>query len=184
MYAISKDGEDERQDIVRVQKVILEKVQKKDGSSTKFLATHQDAVNLVAVDISQIILGTFDVDDCFGGDPSVPTVNRREVFGLFQETEPAYPEFIQSLTQSFNHIKRTLHGVLFLFRLPKTELFNFSVERFLAWNPSLIKEDTAREICKEIETALPLLRKRGISSLLEKALPFRGSSDDHVSSRV
>jgi hypothetical protein len=163
MYAISKDGDDERDDIVRVQKVVLEKVQKKDGSPTKFLTAHQDAINLVAVDITQIILGAFDVDDCklvALGDPSVPDINRRGVFGLFQETHPAYPALIQSLAQSFNHIKKTLHGVLFLFRLPKTELFNFSVERFLAWNPSLITEETAREICTEIETALPLLRKR------------------------
>ena len=159
-YAISKDGDDERQDIVRVQKVVLEKVQKKDGSPTKFLTSHQDAVNLVAVDISQVILGTFDIDDCklvTLGDPSVPAVNRRQVFGLFQETEAAYPEFIQCLAQSFNHIKNTLHGVLFLFRLPKTELFHFSVERFLSWNRALIDEDTAREICREIEAALPLL---------------------------
>ncbi len=162
VYAISKDGDDERQDVVRVQQVILEKVQKKDGSPTKFLTSHQDAVNLVAVEISQIILGTFDVDDCklvTLGDPSVSPVNRRQVFGLFQETEPGYPDFVQSLAQSFNHLKKTLHGVLFLFRLPKTELFNFSVQRFLAWNPSLTKEETAREICREIETALPLLKK-------------------------
>jgi hypothetical protein len=81
------------------------------------------------------------------------------VFGLFQETEAAYPDFIQTLAQSFNHIKKTLHGVLFLFKLPKTELFNFSIERFPAWNPSLIEEDTAREVCREIEIALLLLRK-------------------------
>ncbi len=163
VYTVSKDGDDERQDIVRVQKVILEKVQKKDGSPTKFLTAHQDAVNLVAIDISQIILGAFDLDDCklvTLGDPAVPDINRRGLFGLFQELEPAYPALIQSLAQSHAHIKKTLHGVLFLFRLPKTELFDFTVERFLAWNPSLIKEDTAREICKEIEPALPLLRKR------------------------
>jgi hypothetical protein len=163
MYAIAKDGDGERQDIVRVQKVVLDKVQKKDGSPTKFLTAHQDAVNLVAVDVSQIILGTFDVDDCklvTLGDPSVPVVNRREVFGLFQETEPSYPEFIQSLAQSFDHIKKTLHGVLFLFRRPKKELFNFSVERFLSWSP-MVDEGTARDTCTEIEAALPLLRKRG-----------------------
>jgi hypothetical protein len=164
VHAISKDGDDERQDIVRVQRVVLEKVQKKDGSPTKFLMVRQDAINLVAVDISQIILGAFDVDDCklvTLGDPSVSEINRRGVFGLFQDTQPAYPTLIQSIAQSFDHIKKTLHGVLFLFRLPKTELFNFSIERFLAWNPSLIKEDTASEICKEIETALPPVRKRG-----------------------
>ncbi len=162
-YAISKNGGDEAQDIVRVQQVVLEKVQKKDGTPTKFLTAHQDAVNLVAVDISQIILGMFDPDDCkltTLGDPSVQDVNRRGVFGLFQEPEPQYPARIQSLAQSYTHIRQTLHGVLFLFRQPKTELFNYSVKRFLGWNPKLINEDTAKEICKEIEPALPLLKKR------------------------
>lgn len=164
-YAISKDGEDEAQDIIRVQQVVLEKVQKKDGTPTKFLTAHQDAVNLVAVDVSQIILGMFDPDDCklvTLGDPSVQDVNRRGIFGLFQEPDPEYPARIQSLAKSYGHIRQTLHGVLFLFRQPKTELFNYSVNRFLAWNPRLINEDTARDICKEIEPALPLFRKKEV----------------------
>ena len=147
-YAVSKDGDDERQDIVRVQKVILEKVQKKDGTPTKFLTMHQDAINIVAVDISSIILGMFDFDDCklvSFGDPAVSDVNRRQVFGLFQDPRPEYPAHIQSQAQLFTHIRKTLHGILFLFRNPKTELFNYSIERFLAWNPSLIKEGIPRE---------------------------------------
>ena len=162
-YAVLKNGEDEQQDVVRVQQVILEKVQKKDGTPTKFLTMHQDAINLVAVDISSIILGMFDFDDCklvTFGDPSVSAINRRGVFGFFQEPKPEYPARIQSLAQSFAHIRKTLHGILFLFRKPKTELFNYSIERFLAWNPSLIKEETAREICKELDAVLPLLKKK------------------------
>jgi hypothetical protein len=141
----------------------LEKVQKKDRTPTKFLTMHQDAINLVAVDISSIILGMFDFDDCklvTLGDPSVSEVNRRGVFGLFEEPKPEYPACIQSFAQSFAHIRKTLHGVLFLFRKPKTELFNYSIERFLGWNPSLIKEETAREICKELDAALLLLKKK------------------------
>jgi hypothetical protein len=53
-----------------------------------------------------------------------------------------------------------LHGVLFLFRQPKTELFDCSLQRFIAWNPALISEDDAKAICKEIETALPLLARK------------------------
>jgi hypothetical protein len=163
VYAVSKDGEDEKQDIVRVQQAILEKVQKKDGTPTKFLTTHEDAINIVAVDISQIILGTFDPDDCrlvTLGDPSVQPVNQRGIFGIFQAPLPAYPEYIQSLAKSYPHIRRTLHGVLFLFKHPKSELFNYSVSRLLAWNPTLVDEETARAICTEIERALPLIKQK------------------------
>jgi hypothetical protein len=163
VYAVSKDGEDEKQDIVRVQQAILEKVQKKDGTPTKFLTTHEDAINIVAVDISQIILGTFDPDDCrlvTLGDPSVQPVSQRGIFGIFQAPLPAYPEYIQSLAKSYAHIRRTLHGVLFLFKHPKSESFNYSVSRLLAWNPTLVDEKTARAICSEIERALPLIKQK------------------------
>jgi hypothetical protein len=103
----------------------------------------------------------FDSDDCklvTLGDPSVQPVNARGIFGLFQEPMPEFPANIQSLAQSYRHIRQTLHGVLFLFRKPKTELFNYSVRRFLAWNPLLVNKDDARTICEDIESALPLLR--------------------------
>ncbi|HXX21924.1 MAG TPA: hypothetical protein VEO19_02095 [Terriglobia bacterium] len=162
VYGIIGDGDSEKQDIIRVQHAILEKVQKRDGTPTKFLAIHKDAINIVAVDISEIILGMFDSHDCklvTLGDPSVQAVYRREVFGLFQESMPAYPEYIQSLARSYDRVGKTLHGVLFLFRQPKGELFNYSVERYLAWNPNLISEENATAICNEIEPALPLVKE-------------------------
>ncbi len=161
VYGISKDGGDEKQDIIRLQQVILGKVQERDGTPTKFLTMRQEAVNIVAIDISQIILGMFDSQDCklvTLGDPSVQPINQRGIFGLFQDSKPGYPEYIRSLARSYGHIRKSLHGVLFLFRQPKTELFNYSVERFLAWNPSLISQDSARAICNEIEPALSLKR--------------------------
>ncbi len=162
-YAVSKDEDDEKRDIIRVQQVILEKVQKSDGTPTKFLTMHQDAVNVVAVDISQIILRMFDSYDCklvTEGDPGVPPVCRRNIFGLFQNPSAEDPEHIHSLAKSFSHVRETLHGVLFLFRRPKTESLNYSLERFLAWNPNLVDKDSASAICTEIEPALPLLTEK------------------------
>ncbi len=163
IYAVTKDGDDEKQDIVRVQQLILEKVQKEDGSPTKFLNLHRNEINIVAVDISQIILGTFDPDDCklvALGDPSVQAICRRQIFGLFQDTKPDYPEHIQSRARSFSHIRKTLHGVMFLFKRPKTELLNYFLERFIIWNPTLISEDIGQHICDEIELALPIVKKK------------------------
>jgi hypothetical protein len=162
-WSVAKNGEAERQDIVRVQQVILEKVQKKDGAPTKFLLRDQGTVNIVAIDISQIILGAFDQYDCLlvgQGDPSVPLICRREIFGLFQEPRPEYPDHIRASAKSYAHLKETLHGILFLFRLPKREPFNYSLEQFLVWNPALIDEDSAAAISEQIKLALPLYKKR------------------------
>ncbi|SRR6266404_1420352 len=159
VYEVSKDGDDEKRDIIRVQQVILEKVQKRNGTPTKFLTTHRDAFNVVAVDVSQIILRMFDSHDCklvTEGDPAVPPVCRRDIFGLFQNPSSEYSE----QSKSFSHIRETLHGVLFLFKKPRGESFNYSLERFLAWNPNLVDKDSARAICSEIEPALPRIKHK------------------------
>jgi hypothetical protein len=163
LWSVTKDGDAEQQDIIRAQQVILEKVQQRDGTPTKFLVRAQNTVNIVAIDISQIILGTFDQHDCLlvgRGDPAVPSICRREIFGLFQETRPEYPDRIQTLAKSYAHLKETLHGILFLFRLPKRESFNYSLEHFLVWNPALIDERSAAAISEQIKLALPLYKKR------------------------
>jgi len=163
LWSVAKDGDAEQQDIIRAQQVILEKVQQRDGTPTKFLVRDQHTVNVVAIDISQIILGTFDQYDCLlvgRGDPAVPAICRREIFGLFQEAWPEYPSRFQILAKSYAHLKETLHGILFLFRLPKRESFNYSLEHFLVWNPTLIDERTAATISEQIKLALPLYKKR------------------------
>jgi len=163
IWSVTKDGDGEHQDIVRVQQVILEKVQRKDGTPTKFLSHDQAVFNVVAVDISQIILGTFDSYDCLlvaRGDPAVSPMWRRSIFGLFQEPLPQYPEQIQNVAKSFAHLKQTLHGVLFLFKRPKGATFNYSFEQLLVWNPGLMQEGISNTLDNKIESALPLYKKR------------------------
>jgi hypothetical protein len=162
-WSVAKDGDAEQQDIIRVQRVILEKVQQRDGTPTKFLVRDQTIVNVVAIDISRIILGTFDQYDCLlagRGDPAVPPICRREIFGLFQDARPEYPDRIQALAKSYAHLKAMLHGILFLFRRPKGESFDYSLEQFLVWNPELIDHERAAAISEQINLALPLYKKR------------------------
>lgn len=162
-WSVAKNGDDERKDIIRVQQVILEKVQKEDGTPTKFFSGKQGTINIVSVDISQIILGMFDHDDCLlvgQGDPAVAPVCQRGVFGLFQELRPEYPDRIRILAESYSHIKKTLHGLLFLFKRPKQEPVDYSLEYFLVWNPSLMNRADAAEICDQIKRAMPLYKKR------------------------
>ncbi len=161
-WAVAKDGTDEQSDIIRVQQAILEKVQKKDGVQTKFVSKVQGNINIVAIEVSQIILGAFDRHDCLlvaQGDPSVPLVFRRGIFGLFQEPFPAYPDHIQLLGKSYTYLRQTIHGILFLFRHPRMESFNFFLSQFMIWNPSIMREERARAISGEIEPALPTFKK-------------------------
>lgn len=118
--------------------------------------------DFVAIDISQVILGMFDRDDCLlvcKGDSAVPPRCRRGVFGLFQESRAEYPDRIRALAESYAYLRETLHGILFLFKRPKRESFNYSLEQLLVWNHSLMDKAGAAEISEQIERALPLYKK-------------------------
>ncbi len=157
-YQIAMDGQDEHDAIVRLQGVILSKVQKRDGTPTKFLRVAPDIVNLVVIDVSELILGAIDLDDCLlatHGDPAVRDENRRGIFGLFQEPLAEYPERIQAVAKTFEHMRRTLSGVLFLFRSRGSGVLDYQLEQYLMWNPRLIDQDRAKAICAEVEVAIP-----------------------------
>lgn len=157
-YQIAMDGQDEHDAIVRLQGVILSKVQKPDGTPTKFLRVAPDIVNLVVIDVSDLILGAIDLDDCLlatHGDPAVRDEHRRGIFGLFQEPLAEYPERIQAVAKTFEHMRRTLSGILFLFRSRGSGVLDYQLEQYLMWNPRLIDKDRAKAICAEVEVAIP-----------------------------
>lgn len=157
-YQIAMDGQDEHDAIVRLQGVILSKVQKRDGTPTKFLRVAPDIANLVVIDVSDLILGAIDLDDCLlatHGDPAVRDEHRRGIFGLFQEPLAEYPERIQAVAKTFEHMRRTLSGVLFLFRSRGAGVLDYQLEQYLMWNPRLIDQDRAKAICAEVEVAIP-----------------------------
>ena len=54
------NGDDERDGVIRLQNVILSKVQKDDGTPIKFLRVSNDNVNIVVVDVLDRLLGTID----------------------------------------------------------------------------------------------------------------------------
>ncbi|KWD09202.1 hypothetical protein WM34_31690 [Burkholderia ubonensis] len=57
-YTALKDGRAEADDIIRLQSIILSKVQRRDGTPIKFLLAGPSVVNIVVVAISDILLGT------------------------------------------------------------------------------------------------------------------------------
>ena len=153
------DGRDEHDAIIRLQSVIISKVQKRDGTPIKFLRVEPDIVNLVVIDVSDIFLGMFDVADCLlatHGDPAVKVEHRRGIFGLFQDPLPEYPEQIRTLAQTFDHIRSTLSGVLFLFRCRGSTVLDYRVEQYLIWNPKLMDRERAKAICAEISAGVPV----------------------------
>lgn len=158
-YQIAMNGNDDRKSIIRLQSVILSKVQKKDGTPRKFLRVYKDNVNIVIIDVSDLMLGTVDVDDCLlatHGDPYVEEIYRRGIFGLFQEPSDGYPPEIKNLARSFGHIRSTLNGVLFLFKSMNSGMIDYKLEHYLIWNPNLADHSHIDAVCSEIKQAIPI----------------------------
>jgi hypothetical protein len=159
IYRVFMDGQDEQAEVVRIQETVLGKVQDRSGNPIKFFSTAADAVNIVVVDATDSILGTIDFDDCMlatHGDPTVKEVYRRQVFGLFQEDKPEYPQRIHDLAAKHAHIRNTLHGVLFLFKKPDTGILAYQLEQYLIWNPARIDGARERPIFADVASAIPV----------------------------
>ena len=104
------------------------------------------------------MLGMLDFNDCVlatHGDPGVEEIYRRQVFGLFQEDRPEYPDRIHDIATKYDYIRSVLHGVLFLFR-PKQEMLMYDIEQYLIWNPFLMTDARARAVYDDIVAAVPL----------------------------
>lgn len=157
VYRLVMGEQDEKDEVERIKNTILSKVQDK-GKPTKFFSTAAGVVNIVVVDVAQSILGTVDAHDCLlatHGDPGVEEVYRRQVFGLFQDTHPGYPEHVQNLAKTYERIRNVLHGVLFLFKEPGTGLLAYRIEQYLMWNPVMITEVRAQSVYADLIKALP-----------------------------
>jgi len=158
-YVAAMNGEDEQDEILRLQNIVLSKVESK-GKPIKFVRTGDGVVNIVVVCISDILLGTPDVQDCLlatYGDPEVPAECRRDVFGLFQSLTAEYPEHIQKAAANFAHIKATVHAVLFLFKPQGAGVLDYSLQQVLVWNRSLTTNVQALPLAEQFAKALPVL---------------------------
>jgi hypothetical protein len=163
IYKVFMDGAREQGEIVRLQNTILGKVQDKAGRPIKFFSVEARTVNIVVIDATESLLEAIDVHDCLlatGGDVAVDEEHRRQVFGLFQEDRPEYPQRIHDLARRFSHIRATVHGVLFLFRARGTGVLAYRLEQYMLWNPTLMAEARARPIMTELSRAVPHRREQ------------------------
>jgi hypothetical protein len=158
-YKTSMNGSDEHDAIVRLQKAILSKVQKRDGRPTKFFDVNDEVVNIVVIDLTDLIFGMVDINDCLlvaHGDSAVVEECRRGIFGLFQIANSSHSEQVQKIAKSFEHIRNKLSGVLFSFRSSKVSALNYDLEQFMVWNPNLVDDALASEVLVEITRAMPM----------------------------
>ena len=158
-YQVALNGQGEKNQIDRIQDTILSKVQDKDGTPRKFFSAAADAVNIVAVDAADSILKTIDHHDCLlaaYGDTAVINAFQLDVFGLFQEDKPEYLPHIHELAAKCAHFRKTVHGILFLFKKPKTGILAYQLERYLMWNPALIDSARAHRIRNELNDVISL----------------------------
>ena len=148
---------DERKDIIRLQSNILSKVQDKDGIPTKFFTVTPGIFNIVAVDITELILGVADRNDCIlaaYGDLYVEEPCRRNILGLFHKPKQNYPDNILELSKRFSHFRRTIHAILFFVRHSLSGPLDFELKYFLIPNIDLVSDSVAKLLDKELLRAL------------------------------
>jgi len=159
IYKVLLGGDDEKREVERLQSTILTKVQDASGAPIKFFSTDADVLNIVVVDASETILGTIDIYDCLlatYGDPAVDEVYRRNIFGLFQEDKPEYPQAIHDLAAKYAHVRSRIHGVMFLFREPDSGIIAYKLQQYIVWNRALVNEATAQQVYGDLSAAIPI----------------------------
>lgn len=159
IYQLLMGGDEEKREVERLQSTILSKVQDGNGQPIKFFSTDADVMNIVVVDVTATILGTIDAYDCLlatYGDPAVDEVYRRNIFGLFQDDKPEYPQRIHELAAKYMHIRGRIHGVLFLFRAPNSGIIAYKLQQYMVWNRALVAEPTAQQVYPDLCAAIPV----------------------------
>lgn len=165
-YDAMLNGDDESKAVVRLMSTILSKVQDSGGAPTKFFVVHEGAFNIVAIDVSALLLQTVDFFDCLlalHGDQAVPEHCRRNIFGLFQGAGQEDPTHIHERAAKYNHIRSTLHGVLFLFKSRNDGLLTYELQQHLVRNPNLLSLQKANAVRDDLVKAVPV-RTRDVGS--------------------
>ncbi len=155
---------DEIYDVMRLQYTLID-----EATTVKFqyppLANN---INLIAIDVSELQLGTVDAADCILATLGSEQVSnyfshfcaRSEVLGLFEiesTLEQSYwAHLINRKIASSPHPRDYIHGVIFLFRDPKeSAALSYSLRACIAWNTNLINKDLATQINTNFHKIVP-----------------------------
>ena len=159
---------DDTRDVARIQRDIFQK------SSTKKLNPEPTStwINLIAVDVSELQLGTVDIGDCLlatvGNELTSKYCHsaclRPNIVGVFESvsekslsTDQAdWVQRFHKLSDNEPHPRNYVHGALFLFRDPKeTAALSYQLSACVIWNQSLINDKLARAICNSFHQIVP-----------------------------
>lgn len=155
------NGENEKDDTIRIQNIILSKCQKDDGSPVKFGKPREAIYNFIVVNLSEIHLGMVDRNDCIlaiYGDSSVPLHCRRGVFGMWQSLSNVATAREKEIYEKLNHFRETINAVIFV-RYVKDSGFldGLFIDRELEYfmiPGRLISEDDANSITRRLSSFL------------------------------
>lgn len=149
---------DDTKDIARVQRDIFEK------SSTKKFNPNPDSttINIIAIDVSELQLGTVDIHDCIlatAGNDYVPCLYKRpQVVGIFEHTNKKLTDD----SDTKHHPRDYIHGALFLFREPtETAALSYKLKGEVIWNQNLIDKDRAKPIFETFHKIVPRYLNKG-----------------------
>src|SRR5207253_1089883 len=149
--------------VSRIQRDVFQK-----ASPRKFACPPRPrCINLVAIDVSELQLGTIDMGDCVlaaaGNDEVSRHFNahylRPNVVGVFEAKAPSNPtsdrlEWIRRYhpdLQGAPHPSDYVHGVLFLFREPKeTAALGYRLDGSLVWNRLLVEDTRAKYVARSL----------------------------------
>ena len=150
------NGPDEQREVVRLQRVLLEKVQDRNGDPVKFFSAEPPNYNVLVVDVNQPLLGMVDRYDCTlacYGDEAVPPPCRRDIFGLFQIPAPDAPPGLLNISNRFERLRKTIHGVLFMRRPRGSNSIDFELQCYFVPNRHLLTENPYKFILAEAASA-------------------------------
>jgi hypothetical protein len=162
--------EDDLRDVVRLQRDIIQK-----ATPRKFNPSPKSgALNIVAVDVSELQLGAVDIADCLlaaGGNAIVrqyydPAFCRNGVVGVFEPIsgsvtteQAAWIADVHKIPSGSLHPRQYIHGAVFLFREPQeTAALSYDLTAAIVWNPALVEPDVARAVAAELHSVIPVPR--------------------------
>lgn len=166
MSAIFVD--EDTKDIARLQADIILK-----ASTRKFNPKpDKGTVNLVAIDVTELQLGTIDICDCLlaaSGNTLAarhcePECLRESVVGVFEDIAPenlresqhSWLATVQKLEEGVPHPRTYLHGTLYLFREPaERAALSYQLRGALVWNPTLTAPDVAAKVATTLHSVIP-----------------------------
>lgn len=159
---------DDTRDVARIQRDIFEK-----SSTRKFKPKPEPTwINLVAVDVSELQLGTVDIGDCLlavGGNELASrychqACLRPEIVGVFEQEGKSPTDeqvkwvkcFHKVLNAGEPHPRDYIHGVLFLFRDPKERAaLSYQLNAAVVRNQTLIDDARMSAIVQLFHQIVP-----------------------------